>query len=188
MDGNVTRWHHQRGLEEVEAAEYISTLEKEIRVLRTKLAESKEDVRIPPLLSSDPRWRRTQALHGVVLNRTQGVTIARAYEGRVQDDDEPNDLIKYMRKAPQTRMHQVRAGPDVSEAMEVFLHRLLGSDDQAELNSMVSETTGSELQRVLSWILVVGYTLRGMEVRFSMEQSFTMPYATLEDNSLRDNL
>ena len=57
VEGHVTRWHHQRGVEEVGAAAYIATLEKEIKVLRTKLAESRDDVRHPwplPAVSCAP--------------------------------------------------------------------------------------------------------------------------------------
>jgi hypothetical protein len=106
----------------------------------------------------------------------------------LQGNDEPNHIIKYMRRVPASRMHAVRAGPEVTEAMEAFLQRLLGTVETAELNTMVSETSTTELQRLLFWIAIVGYTLRGMEVRFSMEQSFTLPYVALEDKGLRDNL
>ena len=72
--------------------------------------------------------------------------------------------------------------------MDAFLLRLLGTDDTAELNKDVTETTGAEMQRVLSWLMIVGYTLRSMEIRFSMEQSYQLPYVALEDKGLRDTL
>ena len=105
----------------------------------------------------------------------------------LQADDESNELLVYMRDTPHSSVQAVRAGPEVSAAMDAFLKRLLGTDDQCELNSVVSETTQQELHRLLTWLLIVGYTLRSMEIRFSMEQSFTLPYVALEDKGLRDN-
>jgi hypothetical protein len=93
-----------------------------------------------------------------------------------------------MRDSPPSSVQSVRAGPEVSDAMDMFLRRLLGTDDQRELNTVVSETSLQETQRLLTWLLIVGYTLRSMEIRFSMEQSFTLPYVALEDKGLRDNL
>ena len=72
--------------------------------------------------------------------------------------------------------------------MDAFLLRLLGTADQSELNKDVTETSAAEMQRVLSWLMIVGYTLRSMEIRFSMEQSYALPYVALEDKGLRDTL
>lgn len=93
-----------------------------------------------------------------------------------------------MRDSPPASVQSVRAGPEVAAAMDAFLARLLGSDDQRELSSYVSETSLQELKRLLTWLLIVGYTLRSMEIRFSMEQSFTLPHVPLQDQGLRDNL
>lgn len=98
-----------------------------------------------------------------------------------------NDVLNYMRTHGQSQVAQIRPGPEVREAMDVFLQRLLGTDSSKELSSMVSETSMKELSRLLMWVMVVGYTLRSMEVRFSMGQAYALPYVALEDKGLRDN-
>jgi hypothetical protein len=109
-----------------------------------------------------------------------------------EDDDEPrNELLSYIRQYASTQAHRfTQPGKEVSEAMDVFLQRLMGTDDMKELGSVVSETSSKELNRLLYWLMIVGYTLRSMEVRFSIEQSYALPYVALnsEEKGLRDNL
>lgn len=104
---------------------------------------------------------------------------------RAQDEEgggssrERNEVLAYLRQAPSAEIHRLRAGDDVAEAMSAFLARLLGTTDPRELNSVVSETSAQELSRLLSWLMIVGYTLRSMEIRLSMEQSFALPHVAL---------
>jgi hypothetical protein len=109
----------------------------------------------------------------------------------VRDDDENgggNEVLAYLRQHSHTHGQHVRPGIEVREAMDVFLKRLLGTDNAKELGTVVSETSAKELHRLLTWLMVVGYTLRSMEVRFSMEESYKLPYVALEDKESRDNL
>lgn len=98
-----------------------------------------------------------------------------------------NEVLQYMRTHGQSQAAQIRPGPEVREAMDVFLQRLLGTDSSKELASMVSETSLKELSRLLLWVMIVGYTLRSMEVRFSMGRAYALPYVALEDKGSRDN-
>lgn len=98
-----------------------------------------------------------------------------------------NEVLQYMRTHGQSQAAQIRPGPEVRDAMEVFLQRLLGTDNSKELASMVSETSLKELSRLLMWVMIVGYTLRSMEVRFSMGRAYALPYVALEDKGSRDN-
>lgn len=52
----------------------------------------------------------------------------------------------------------------VKEAMEAFVGRLMGSADPAVLRGMDAEFSTLELSKVLMWLMVVGWTLRGLEV------------------------
>jgi hypothetical protein len=45
--GHVTRWHFQNGVETVDAAEYISSLEKEVKRLHQRLDSRAGEVRSP---------------------------------------------------------------------------------------------------------------------------------------------
>jgi Protein of unknown function (DUF760) len=107
-----------------------------------------------------------------------------AEEGKehVQEEDMVrNEVLAYLRKAPQSSIHRLRAGDEVADAMNAFLSRLLGTDDMRELNTVVSETSAHELGRLLSWLMIVGYTLRSMEIRFSIEHSYALPHVALGD-------
>lgn len=65
------------------------------------------------------------------------------------------------------------AGPDVLDAMNVFIKRLLGTDETSELASTIAEVSNVELSRMVYWLMVVGYSLRTMEVQFEIERSLT---------------
>jgi hypothetical protein len=53
--------------------------------------------------------------------------------------------------------------------MDVFIQRLLGTSDKDQLRRTPSECSAQELGRLLFWLMVVGYTLRSMEVRLDMD-------------------
>ena len=52
----------------------------------------------------------------------------------------------------------------------------VGTDDlQSEDMGQSTECKQVELARLLFWLMVVGYTLRTLEVRFDMEQTMMLP-------------
>lgn len=55
--------------------------------------------------------------------------------------------------------------------MNEFTKRLLGTNDTAELATTTSEITNTELSRMMYWVMVVGYSLRTMEVKFELENN-----------------
>jgi len=102
------------------------------------------------------------------------------------------------------------ASPDVLSAMNEFVHRLLGMSlhehplgperpsgyrsqlicscdagvcDADDLRSEHSESDAVELGRLLFWVMVVGYSLRQMEVCFDMSDA--METTTLGMRQLR---
>lgn len=88
--------------------------------------------------------------------------------------DEPaNELLDYLRCLDATSMAELTgsAGPEVSEAMDSFVARLMGTNDRDSLSRAGSDCTAQELAKVMFWLMVVGYTLRGMEVRWDMERA-----------------
>lgn len=62
------------------------------------------------------------------------------------------------------------AEEDVLLAMNVFIQRMLGTDDVAELRETTCDSSALELARLLYWLMVVGYNLRSMEVRYALVQ------------------
>lgn len=62
------------------------------------------------------------------------------------------------------------------EAMNTFIHRLLGTDDLTSEDMIhPTQSTQVELARLMFWLMVVGYNLRTLEVRFDMEQTMLLP-------------
>jgi hypothetical protein len=67
------------------------------------------------------------------------------------------------------------AGEDALEAMNTFVQRLLGVPDPTQLKRAATETTAAELAKLLYWLMVVGYSIRNIEVRYDMERVLGMP-------------
>ncbi|GMH33265.1 hypothetical protein BSKO_01099 [Bryopsis sp. KO-2023] len=88
-----------------------------------------------------------------------------------------NNLLDYIKKLDAQTLQELTAfaEEDVLLAMNVFIQRMMGTSDVAELRQTNCESTALELARLLYWLMVVGYNLRGMEVRFDMEETFTLP-------------
>jgi len=88
-------------------------------------------------------------------------------------DEGSNDLVEYLKSMEPHNLQDLtsHAGEDVLDAMNSFIQRLLGSDDPDELRSSSNETTAVELARMLYWLMVVGYSLRTIEVWFSVYES-----------------
>lgn len=92
--------------------------------------------------------------------------------------DEPaNELLDYLRCLDAASMAELTgsAGPEVSAAMDSFVARLMGTNDKDSLSRAGSDCTAQELAKVMFWLMVVGYTLRGMEVRWDVERSISVP-------------
>lgn len=91
--------------------------------------------------------------------------------------DEPaNELLDYLRCLDAASMAELTGsvGPEVSAAMDSFVARLMGTNDRDSLSRAGSDCTAQELAKVMLWLMVVGYTLRGMEVRWDMERSVSV--------------
>jgi len=101
--------------------------------------------------------------------REQLTSSQRAGEGR-------NKILEYLKGLEPANMNELtgNAGADVLEAMNSFIARLVGSPDE-ESRKDSSETNVPELARSLYWVMVVGYSLRTMEVRMDMQSSLGLP-------------
>lgn len=64
-----------------------------------------------------------------------------------------NELLDYMHCLDAKALGQLTAcaGDDIVEAMNAFIHRLLGSSDEEELRSIPSQSNAVELARLLFW-------------------------------------
>lgn len=98
--------------------------------------------------------------------REQVAALKRGVEGQ-------NELLEYLKTLEPANLQELTssASTEVMDAMNAFVARLVGSADATELRELHSETTSMELARLLSWVMVVGYSLRTIEVRFEMQRT-----------------
>jgi len=143
IEGEVLRWSDEEGVRRTGAMEYIDELEGQVRLLREELA-------------------------------------AQQRAGR-----DRNSLLEYLKSLEPANLQALSAsaGEEVLEAMNSFIQRLVGADGAggptegegfagtAYLRTASTETTAQELARLLLWLLVVGYSLRTIELRLDMESS-----------------
>lgn len=95
-----------------------------------------------------------------------------------KESDPESNLLRYVRGLEPHNLQELTssAGEDVLEAMNAFVRRImLASESKGSDDSRPTEQTAVELARLLYWLLVVGYSLRTLEVRFDMERSFQLP-------------
>ncbi|KAJ8772730.1 hypothetical protein K2173_027907 [Erythroxylum novogranatense] len=101
------------------------------------------------------------------LNRQVGRTSASG----------PNELLEYLKSLEPQNLKELTssAGEDVVLAMNTFIKRLLVVSDPDKMKATVTETTAPELAKLLYWLMVVGYSIRNIEVRFDMERVLGTP-------------
>ncbi|KAJ4849801.1 hypothetical protein Tsubulata_031519 [Turnera subulata] len=83
-----------------------------------------------------------------------------------------NELLEYLKTLEPQNLQQLTssAGEDVVLAMNTFIKRLLAVSDPKQMKTSLTETSAPELAKLLYWLMVVGYSLRNIEVRFDMER------------------
>lgn len=86
--------------------------------------------------------------------------------------DGPNELLEYMKSLEPQNLKDLAssAGEDVIHAMNTFIKRLLAVSDPDQMKTNVTETSATELAKLLFWLMMVGYSIRNIEVRFDMER------------------
>ncbi|MFQ6621659.1 hypothetical protein Gotur_002945 [Gossypium turneri] len=89
----------------------------------------------------------------------------------------PNELLEYLKSLEPQNLKELTssAGEDVVFAMNTFIKRLLAVSDPDQMKTSVTETSAPELAKLLYWLMVVGYSLRNIEVRFDMERVLGTP-------------
>ena len=88
-------------------------------------------------------------------------------------NEEKNYLLKYLQRLEPGNIKELTssAGEEVVEAMNAFIKRLVGTDyDSDELKGIETKSTSVEMARLLYWLLIVGYSLRTIEVRKELQK------------------
>ncbi|XVE56270.1 hypothetical protein DITRI_Ditri03aG0225000 [Diplodiscus trichospermus] len=88
-----------------------------------------------------------------------------------------NELLEYLKSLEPQNLKELTssAGEDVVFAMNTFIKRLLAVSDPDQMKASVTETSAPELAKLLYWLMVVGYSIRNIEVRFDMERVLGTP-------------
>lgn len=83
-----------------------------------------------------------------------------------------NELLEYLKSLEPQNLKDLTssAGEDVVLAMNTFIKRLLAVSEPSQMKTSVTETSAPELAKLLYWLMVVGYSIRNIEVRFDMER------------------
>lgn len=88
-----------------------------------------------------------------------------------------NELLEYLKSLEPQNLKELTnsAGEDAVLAMNTFIKRLLAVSDPDQMKKSVTETSAAELGKLLYWLMVVGYGIRNIEVRFDMERVLGAP-------------
>ncbi|XP_073141345.1 uncharacterized protein [Henckelia pumila] len=91
--------------------------------------------------------------------------------------NEQNELMEYLKSLEPQNLKELTstAGEDAVLAMNTFVRRLLAVSDPSQMKTSVTETSAPELAKLLYWLMVVGYGIRNIEVRFDMERVLGAP-------------
>ncbi|KAL3505483.1 hypothetical protein ACH5RR_035324 [Cinchona calisaya] len=91
--------------------------------------------------------------------------------------NEQNELLDYLKSLEPQNLKELTstAGEDVILAMNTFIKRLLAVSDPSQMKTSMTETSAPELAKLLCWLMVVGYSIRNIEVRFDMERVLGTP-------------
>uniref|UniRef100_I1JSW2 Uncharacterized protein n=1 Tax=Glycine max TaxID=3847 RepID=I1JSW2_SOYBN len=93
-----------------------------------------------------------------------------------QSSNGQNELLEYLKSLePRNLKLTSSAGEDVVFAMNTFIKRLLAVSDPSQMKTSVTETSAAELAKLLYWLMVVGYSIRNIEVRYDMERVLGTP-------------
>ncbi|CAN0927396.1 hypothetical protein LINGRAHAP2_LOCUS35875 [Linum grandiflorum] len=92
--------------------------------------------------------------------------------GRESSNGGSNELLDYLRTLEPHNLKELTssAGEDAVVAMNTFIKRLLVVADPEKMKTSTTETSAVELGKLLHWLMVVGYSIRNIEVRFDMER------------------
>ncbi|GFH31953.1 uncharacterized protein HaLaN_31090, partial [Haematococcus lacustris] len=82
-----------------------------------------------------------------------------------------SELLQYLRGVELQHLAELgTAGEDAQVAMSAFVSRLMGTVEPSQLRAMTSQFSALELSKLLFWLLVVGWTLRALEVKWEMSE------------------
>lgn len=87
---------------------------------------------------------------------------------QVQAGEQGNALLAYLKGLDAETLEELTAcaDDDSTEAMNTFIHRLLGTSSTDELRRVSSQNSAVELSEILLFSMIVGFLLRALEMKF----------------------
>uniref|UniRef100_A0A383V6W7 Uncharacterized protein n=1 Tax=Tetradesmus obliquus TaxID=3088 RepID=A0A383V6W7_TETOB len=187
VQGDVLLWHKENGVEALDAVSYIEMLEGEVTRLRQQLEQQPQQQQQQPPQPAQQQQQLFSALQQPMLTEGRQLPVPVSAQSALQGPGRPagpagglllleeaaNELLDYLRCLDAASIAELTGsvGPEVSAAMDSFVARLMGTGDRDSLSRAGSDCTAQELAKVMFWLMVVGYTLRGLEVRWDMAAS-----------------
>ncbi|CAN6480894.1 unnamed protein product [Victoria cruziana] len=113
---------------------------------------------------------RIDAIKYIELLEAEVEELSRQVERRTTNGE--NELLAYLKSLEPQNLQELAsgAGEDVVFAMNTFIKRLLGTSEPENMKTTATQTSAPELANLLYWLMVVGYSIRNIEVRFDMER------------------
>ncbi|PSC73550.1 seed maturation [Micractinium conductrix] len=145
VEGEVLRWHHENGKEVVPALMYIEQLERELADLRQQIEDHQAAERVASAASGG-----AAPLPG-------------------------NELLDYLKQLSPEELVALtdHASEDVMQAMNVFVERLMGMEEEAWQGG-TSDCTAGELAQLMYWLMITGYSLRQLEQRCDLTRTLDL--------------
>ncbi|GER26148.1 adenine nucleotide alpha hydrolases-likesuperfamily protein [Striga asiatica] len=160
VSGEVIRWNNVSGPETIDAVKYIELLEAEIEELNRQVARNSSNGQnelLAYLKTLEPQNLKL-FMNAEELENGLGLSV----------------ILDFFYVTVNMELTS-SVGEDAVAAMNTFIKRLLAVSDPSQMKTSATETSAPELAKLLYWLMVVGYSIRNIEVRFDMERLLGAP-------------
>ncbi|KAG6776662.1 hypothetical protein POTOM_020186 [Populus tomentosa] len=173
VSGEVIRWNNVSGPERIDAKKYIELLEAEIEELNSQVGRKTAN-------GQNELLEYLKSLEPQNLKVFQFLLFSVSWLGVPLSINAVNNYREFQILTSNCMFMILQdltssAGEDVVLAMNTFIKRLLAVSGPDQMKTSVTETSAPELAKLLYWLMVVGYSVRNIEVRFDMERVLGVP-------------
>lgn len=118
-----------------------------------------------------PAARYIESLEEELLLLRQQLAQHKAFAQQVQAGEQGNALLAYLKGLDAETLEELTAcaDDDSTEAMNTFIHRLLGTKSTDELRRVSSQNSAVELSEILLFCITFGFLLRALEMKYLLQ-------------------